>query len=317
MYNDFRNALDNATGQSEDVVIVFVDIRGFTNFFKTKDSHDTAKYIKRVYIQLIDEYFPSATFYKPTGDGLLVVIKYDHKTIQDKCKEVIKSCLRCHDEFAEICKGDPMVNFDVPKSVGIGVSRGTACCLKSDDVILDYSGHLLNLASRLMDIARPSGIVIDGAFKIDLLSKEDQELFAEDKAFLRSIAEDKPIKVYVLKGVVSIPIENKRPFSEKIVTKEYTCEEWKSMTAKWFSVFLESPSENPEELKVSCVHKDIGGKLSNLNIGHPFSDFRYLTKLGRPVVDINLKTLKSYLESKNLPYDAKVKIIVDYGPKPK
>lgn len=322
MNGNFREALDNATGQSESVIVVFVDIRGFSAFSKNRDSHDIALYIKRVYMQLIDEYFPYATFHIPTGDGLLIVVSYDGKTLPDKCKEVIQSCLLCHKEFADICKGDHMINFDVPKRIGIGVSRGTVCCLKSGNKILDYSGHRLNLASRLMNLARPAGIVIDGDFGFDLLSEDEQKLFGEAEVYLRSIAEDTPVTVYILKDVVSIPPENMQPLAEErwsVQEDELTGEMRKSLIEEWLTIYLKEPLKRPGALRVFCHHHSIdeGKPLPLLTTTHELYKSEYGKKQGRPYVDINIEELKSYLKSRDVPPDMKVKIVIEYVPKPR
>jgi len=70
-----------------------------------------------------------------------------------------------------------MTNFPTPDKIGIGITRGSVCCIMSGSKILDYSGRNLNLASRLMEMARPSGIVFDESFGLDLLSDEKKVFF--------------------------------------------------------------------------------------------------------------------------------------------
>ena len=127
MHRIFRQALDEATGESKFVIVVFVDIRGFSAFSQRCESPDTAMFIKRVYMKMIDSYFSFASFYKSTGDGLLLTIPFDEKNLEETCREVIASCVACHSEFANICNGDPMITFEVPTKIGIGIARGTAC----------------------------------------------------------------------------------------------------------------------------------------------------------------------------------------------
>jgi class 3 adenylate cyclase len=75
MYRLFKRSLKRAGGRSEYVFSLFADIRGFTEFSKAHEAPDIAMYIKRVYLNLIDDYFPFASFYKPTGDGLLLTFQ--------------------------------------------------------------------------------------------------------------------------------------------------------------------------------------------------------------------------------------------------
>jgi class 3 adenylate cyclase len=170
MHREFKELLKDATGMSEYVIAVNLDIRGFSSFSKKVESPDVAVFIKKVYLKLLDGYFPNASFFKPTGDGLLLTIPYNESNLQANVRQTIDSSLEITKTFCTFCENDPMITFETPKKIGIGLSRGTACCLISQDKIMDYSGRVLNLASRLMDVARPSGIVFDAVFGEGLLS---------------------------------------------------------------------------------------------------------------------------------------------------
>ena len=50
-----------------------------------------------------------------------------------------------------------MITFELPPDIGIGVARGSATRISTQDGILDYSGRPLNLAARLVNFARPRG----------------------------------------------------------------------------------------------------------------------------------------------------------------
>jgi class 3 adenylate cyclase len=173
----FAAAWANAQGRSEFVIVVVADIRGFSRFSTRNESPNIAMFIKRFYLRLMDDYFPTASFAKPTGDGLLMTFLYNENSLIAVSKVVVEACLRCLVDFPTICKDDPMINFDVPNAMGFGMARGTACCLYSGAETLDYSGHLLNLASRLNDLARPSGIVIDGAFLEEMIPESARASF--------------------------------------------------------------------------------------------------------------------------------------------
>lgn len=220
MHRDFRNKLDDSVGLADTVIAVMIDIRSFTEFSRDVESADITTYIKRFYARAIDDYFPGATFFKPTGDGLLLVFSYDKNTIVQKAREVISSCLKLHREFPKICRGDRMVNFPVPQKIGIGIARGSGSVLRNKTKILDYSGRSLNLASRLQELARPSGVIIDGAFEIEMLPKARRKLFSLETVYVAGIAEYSPIPVFVLKDVVVVAPENLRPLKgERIVTR--------------------------------------------------------------------------------------------------
>lgn len=319
MHRKFRESLDTAEGHSEFIIVVVVDIRGFSAFSKRHESPDTAMYIKRVYMRLIDDYFTTASFYKSTGDGLLVTIPYTESTLKEVASNTIKSCLSCYEEFGHICDNDPMINFDVPSKIGIGIARGTACCLKSDGLILDYSGHILNLASRLMNLARPSGIVIDGDFVIELLDEEDQALFEEKEAYLRSIAEESPKTVYILKEAVDIPPEYLQPLKIEqweSIEQERTIREWKAF-APFYLIELKNSLRRSGAIKVTVTYptKVRGTFDSGVVAEYAFEDFEYKEVAGQPRVRINTDKMLEYPKAEKIPSNKKVKLRIDYLPK--
>lgn len=211
MHREFRELLHSAEGQSRRVVVVFLDVRGFSSFAGIAESTDTAEFLKTVYIKVLDEYFPDAEFFKPTGDGLLILLDYTRENLRDKVRSAVSRSLDIVEGFDRFCEDDEMVNFDVPTQLGVGLARGSATSLTADGKVLDYSGRPLNLASRLMDLARPSGIVFDKRFGHALLDDETRARFIEDTAFVKGIAESKPMELYRLDGYTEIPEYSKRP----------------------------------------------------------------------------------------------------------
>lgn len=211
MNDHFVKALHAAQGRSEFVIAVVADIRGFSEFSTRNESPNIAMFIKRFYIQLLTTYFSSASFVKPTGDGLLMLFRFTETNLLDVSTMVIDSCMQCLADFPTLCNDDPMINFDVPRAIGFGIARGTACCLYSGDEILDYSGHLLNLASRLNDLARPAGLVVASNFLLAAIPERHRNEFARSSVYVRSIAEEQPIEVFYLTDVVQIGEERMHP----------------------------------------------------------------------------------------------------------
>lgn len=215
MSSKLRELLESATGESQDIIAVVLDIRGFTPFcVDVGESMNIATFIRRVYIEIIDKYFANASFHKPTGDGLLTVIPYTPETLKEVLCNTIKDCLDINQNFKRLFEKDLMINFDTPERIGIGVTRGVVCCISSKGTILDYSGKVINLASRLNDFARPSGIVFDRGFGLHLLPKEIQKLFLSDSIYIKGVAEQKPIVVHYTKEYTIIPTSAKQPIAE-------------------------------------------------------------------------------------------------------
>jgi GTP cyclohydrolase III len=57
MHKEFLKLLENATGRSEHVIVVNLDIRGFTSFCQTVNPLDVATSIKKVYLTILNNYF--------------------------------------------------------------------------------------------------------------------------------------------------------------------------------------------------------------------------------------------------------------------
>ncbi|MCH7483985.1 MAG: adenylate/guanylate cyclase domain-containing protein [Chloroflexi bacterium] len=313
-----RSLLDDATGKSEFVIVVVADIRGFSEFSKSHESPDVAMYIKRVYIRLIDKYFPFGNFFKATGDGLLVTIPFDEKTLQEMARKTVESALACHKEFSQICKGDPMVNVETPDRIGIGIARGTACCIVSGDEIVDYSGHLLNLASRLMDIARPSGIVIDGAFGVELLKPTTAKRFLQHDVYVRSVAEELAIRVYTSQDVEIEP-RFQHPLTvlnweELKVTKPLSV--WKKSPEYYSHVLPSRPSE-PGRIQIQFEQSHGTGEDTWI-LEYESDDFFYKEVGNESIVQVSLVPIRDRLAEMKIPAKTPVTLSINYvrGPDP-
>lgn len=316
MHREFKNRLKDAEGASEFVVAVNLDIRGFSAFSKNVESPDVAVFIKKVYLKLIDEYFPGASFFKPTGDGLLIIIPYTEEQLERVARDTIKSCLKVLTEFGTFTATDPMINFEVPSRLGIGLSRGTACCLSSRRRVLDYSGRVLNLATRLMDLARPSGIVFDTDFGIELLSDTQQKLFASDSVYIKGIAEREPIQIHYTRDLTTISVLNKRPLDKvkwNTVKETQTLREIKKVRGR-FRYRLESEPIDPGEIEVIISHPSVskGVREKGVFSYFSFSAFEYYSEAGKPLVRIQFDALAKRLESKGVRLGCPVEIKIVY-----
>lgn len=211
MHRQLRESLQEAEGDSDLVVVIFLDVRGFSTFASMAESSEAAIFLRRMYLEIIDNYFPDSAFFKPTGDGLMIVRHFDRDSLTSEVETSVSKALELVQSFPEISAADPMVNFEVPTSLGVGIARGAATRLASGDLTLDYSGRPLNLAARLMDLARPSGVVFDSRLVKGLeLAPELLDQFTASDVYLKGIADRTPIEVYSSEAV-TIPARNRRP----------------------------------------------------------------------------------------------------------
>lgn len=314
MHRNFRKLLESAEGVSEFIIAVNVDIRGFSEFSRQVESPDAAMYVKRVYIRLVDDYLTGASFYKPTGDGLLLTFPYNENNLKDVVRSTISKSWKVINNFGKICKNDPMINFPVPQHVGIGIARGTACRIVGGRKILDYSGHVLNLASRLMDIARPSGIVFSDSFGGDLLDATEIKKFRTGKVYLKGIAEDKPIPIYYSKGITKISPIHKAPLN-KIKWKAITIERKLSAFAKlgnFYHTLSERPTD-PDEILVEARFPKLSKGRRIPEVHAIFTpEFEYETKGDEYKVLVNMEGIADHAREAGVKDVWTIKLLIKY-----
>jgi len=298
MHREFRTLLGNATGQHQFVMALNVDVRGFSSFCRDVDSPQAVLFIKKVYRKLIEEYFPNASFFKPTGDGLLITIPYTEKDVQENVAETINTCLRVLKDFPSFCTGDPMIRFGVPTEIGIGVSMGPACQVVSDGKTLDYCGRALNLASRLMDFARPSGLVFDESLDVNLLDPELLQPFLQDRVYLKGLAENKPIDIYHTPDT-KIDDRSRQPIHRpREIQRAMTLRKIKQSLNVAPRIRFTLPSEPKTveqiEMWVSCPAMVSGREIGG-TVNFPLH-VQYELPAGKPSLMINTKRLLSKLK---------------------
>jgi class 3 adenylate cyclase len=254
MHKNLRTLLHTARGQSQHVVVIFLDIRGFSSFAKIAESTDAAEFLASAYTKILDDYIPDAAFFKLTGDGMLVIYDYDRNSLTEVVRKATDLSIRLVEAFPTLTEGDAMLNFNRPEQLGIGLARGAATILTSDDTVLDYSGRPLNLAARLMDLARPSGVVLDASFGFELLDEKVQSRFKRESVYVKGIAEDDPIPVYYLADRTSIPDQNKFPMNRMLRFPESTESVLFSELCERGARFYQLLSNEPAKLDDIEVH---------------------------------------------------------------
>lgn len=195
--------LNDAQTESLHVVATFVDIRGFSNFAVRGGSFDTAYYLRSVYSTILKDRFADRDFFKLTGDGLMLIhhLPTETKEWPLVMRSIVERARALVNDFGTITSGDYAVVPPVPQFLGIGIARGNATRLVSSGITLDYTGPCLNLAARLMDKARPSGVVFSDTHSEAMLG-DDLTEFKSDAVCIRGIAEEVPVTIYTTSDVV-------------------------------------------------------------------------------------------------------------------
>jgi class 3 adenylate cyclase len=214
VHRRFKELLNDAQGDVHLVFVVSVDVRAFSTFSLEVESVEAITYLKKVYARIISDYFPDASFFKSTGDGMLLVYHVDEANLGRQANELARQSRRLVADFPELLHDDPVLNFPMPRQLGIGLARGVAAALTAGDTVLDYSGKVLNLAARLTELARPEGVVIADSFGLHLLDDDLQAELTGDSIYVRSVAEDAAMAVHYDAALTSIPPRNRQSFKE-------------------------------------------------------------------------------------------------------
>jgi hypothetical protein len=255
----------------------------------------------------------------------MLIFVFEPDTLTRTARQVVRVSLKLVREFKGICKNDPMLNFDVPERIGIGIARGAATRLISKDGrILDYSGRPLNLASRLMDIARPEGVVLDQSFRPrELLTKPLVQHFATESVYLRSVAERTPIQIFYTEGRTEISPLNKRPLDDvqrEAFTSEYTVREIEELgRIEIWRIDLPSIPLDEDEILVTVEHPAITAKGAKhpkwtrfFQLNKNKSGFVYGEHAGSPYVDVNARKLAESLREIGIKQSWNIGIEVAY-----
>jgi hypothetical protein len=316
MVRNFREDLDSAIGVSEFVLALNLDIRGFTNWSLEVDSAQTALYVKKVYAKLIDRYFADAAMVKPTGDGLFVVESFDEEHLESNVQRSVLNSLEIVETFGSLCDDEPMINFPVPQDVGIGLSRGSACRLLSGDLTLDYSGRVLNLAARLMGLARPRGLVFDEGLGVDLLPTDLLATFSKDNVYLRGASPTDPIAIYYRPQEIEISEINKHPIGEtrwEQTKVELTPKDMEEVAQNWRFELDPQPIENHEaQCQVSHSAVTKGGRKSASRTTYVTVPVAMGNVAGKKVARVNINKLAADLKQNGVGPSWPVQIIVSY-----
>jgi class 3 adenylate cyclase len=315
VHRTLRKLLPDAVGTSQWVVAVNVDIRGFTSYSLSRDSVETALYLKKVYVAIVDGFFQfPGVFYKPTGDGLFFVIPFEEAQFGSVAATALEDAVKLIAGFQVLTANDPMLKFSLPDKLGIGLSAGSASRLSAKGKTLDYSGRVLNQASRLMELARPHGIVFDESMPLDLMPKELVDRFSRDEVYLRGVAEAAPITVYYLRGATQITERSRQPLVEETwatQTETRTVRELRNRSN--FRHKLRYRPTDRSRITVEVSHPKYHGsrRLTDV-VGLIWPKFTYKVFGDEPSVTIDYQPIVAQLKSKKVREADPVTITIGY-----
>lgn len=258
MHRELKKLLRSATGESQKVVAIFLDVRGFSSW--SAESTEAADYLKSIYNTILSSHFVDPAYFKLTGDGMMVIYTFtDEKSLRATLRSTVAKSLALVKAFPTITRGDGMVNFEVPQHLGIGLARGSATVIRSGGRTLDYTGRTLNRAARLMDFARPLGVVFDDSLGIDHLTKTTQMLFAQDRVFIRGISDTEPRQIYFVSDWTKISDHSRLPIAAPIkfaTVPESTDFADLKLRGGYFMMPLERPPAHPDDATIHVFYPE-------------------------------------------------------------
>ena len=153
----------------------------------------------------------------------------------------------------------------------------------------------MNLASRLMDLACPRGIVFDDGFGKGVIPDDIADRFTREQVYVRGVSPDTPVTVHYLKNATVIEEVNKRPLNEpQWDTVSTTTTLAVMFHSDRYRLFLDAPPLDGK-FQVVARHPTVasGRKHKSLWTTHDFTQHASLsTEAGRPYVVIDFDAVR-------------------------
>lgn len=202
--------------KSAHVIVIFLDIRGFTKWSEsTKSVRYMDSFIGKFYSYIQEKF--SGFYQKKLGDGVMIVQELSEepslKIAKLNLKEILVKIKSTDEWFTSFCNQfsqDYALKMDL--SLGWGVVRGDVNKIENESDS-DYLGADVNRTSRLCGVARPYGVVIDKC-SFSELPEEFASDFYEQTYRLKGISD--AVEVYVSESIKEqlTPREEKRETPE-------------------------------------------------------------------------------------------------------
>lgn len=176
--------------EKKDAIIIFADIRGFTKWSENIEVFQhSPEFVEKFYKSLKSNF--QDYFFKSLGDGALLIKtmeKIDLDIINSELAALLCSIKQVESEFDNCCEDfSKMWGQATDLSLGWGVTRGTVNEISIENSF-DYIGSNINKASRLCDIARPCGIVVDAEDFSDI-EKDGTFKFTKQQRRIKSLTD--------------------------------------------------------------------------------------------------------------------------------
>jgi class 3 adenylate cyclase len=154
-------------GEKLEVVVVYADLRGFSQWSMIASAPHITKVIEVVYDRVIQlAFFYRHAFHKFLGDGFLLLWEVgDHGSRAEALHWALEASCEIHKRYWFMTK---QLGFPSPLGFGIGISCGEVVKIDPETFVPelnepDFVGYPMNSGARLQTLAGPYGTVIDHA----------------------------------------------------------------------------------------------------------------------------------------------------------
>jgi class 3 adenylate cyclase len=179
------------SGARKQVVTLFSDLRGFSNWCETQSPETVAALMKiqieRV-IQICNDHHHH--FHKFLGDGFVLLWEADDEITIDNClRQAIDAAFHLHKKYWNLSQE---VTYSTPSGYGVGISLGEAIRIQPETSLkemneVDFVGYPLNCAARMQILAAGYGTVVCSTTARKLQEDPNGFLFPNSPGFRRTL----------------------------------------------------------------------------------------------------------------------------------
>jgi adenylate cyclase len=152
----------SASGQEQEVAVLFADIRGFTRFAERKLPYDVVFFLNRYFQAVgaaIEEVGGVANQF--TGDGVMALFGVDGSS-EEGCRQALAAAVLLHARVAELSRS-LAGELGAPLRIGVGIHIGPAVVGRMGYKTADYLtavGDTVHVASRLEQLTKDYGAAL-------------------------------------------------------------------------------------------------------------------------------------------------------------
>jgi class 3 adenylate cyclase len=181
------------TGQKVDVVVLYADIRGFSNWSMTQTAENVASLVKIEYervIQICNDHHPC--FHKFLGDGFLLLWEKDEELSTDDCfRHALDAAFHAHKAYFYASQ-ELSRSFALPAGMGIGISLGEAVRIQPETFLeemneVDFLGYPMNCGARMQSFSNAYGTTLCSSCVGLVKSNPESFLYPTVPSFRRAL----------------------------------------------------------------------------------------------------------------------------------